>query len=92
MRCHQSEGPVIAASGVARLMLRRGLVAACSKHDRDLGLVMDIGMLVANMLTTADTRSWGTLPLSIDGARMMLKPVNMIFVWALMPTKTIICC
>lgn len=61
--------PLIVARGVARLALRRGTVAYLNDKDPSLGTLADFGMLVANACTQADTRSWRTLPASIDIAR-----------------------
>ncbi|MDP1835285.1 MAG: hypothetical protein Q8K75_05070 [Chlamydiales bacterium] len=66
--------PVIAARAAARLLVRRGIVACADNASPELGLVADIAMLVANINTRADTRSWGTLPLTIDGARYDVEP------------------
>lgn len=61
--------PVLAARGVARMALRRSVVAVASEHSPELGMIADIAMLVANCSSEADTRSWRTLPLTIDGLR-----------------------
>lgn len=61
--------PVIAARAVARYTLRRSAVACAQKQNRNLGDLADVGMLVANLNTKADTRSWGTLPATISLAR-----------------------
>lgn len=65
----QQELPVIVARGVARLLLRRGAVAYAQDQDPCLGAIVDIGFLIANANTEADTRAWSTLPSSIDVAR-----------------------
>ncbi|MBA3816251.1 MAG: hypothetical protein H0X29_06975 [Parachlamydiaceae bacterium] len=64
--------PVIVARGVARYLIRRTAVAQAQKHDPHLGALVDLGMLIANANTQADTRSWSTLPSSIDLARCIL--------------------
>jgi uncharacterized protein len=61
--------PLTVARGVARFALRRAAVAAANEKDPCLGTLVDMGMLVANACTQADTRSWATLPCSIDLAR-----------------------
>lgn len=66
--------PVIVARGVARFALRRALVGYAQRQDPTLGALSDIAMLIANASTQADTRSWTTLPSSIDLARYDLKP------------------
>lgn len=70
----KQELPVIAARGVARMLLRRGAVAYANKQDACLGALIDAGMLIANINTQADTRSWTTLPNTIDLARFDLLP------------------
>lgn len=70
----RQEMPVIAARGVARLLLRRTAVAYAQKQDPCLGAIVDIGMLIANANTEADTRSWTTLPNTIDLTRYDLTP------------------
>lgn len=66
--------PVIVARGVARFLIRRAAVGYARKQDSGLGAFVDIGMLIANLNTKADTRSWTTLPNTIDLARFDLKP------------------
>lgn len=66
--------PIIVARGVARLVLRRGTVAFLNEHDPFLGSLADMGMLVANACTQADTRSWRTLPSTIDLTRYDIPP------------------
>ncbi len=61
--------PLIAARAAARLVARRGVVAAAHEHSPELGLFTDLAMCVANSATCADTRSWGTLPLTLELAR-----------------------
>ncbi len=65
----QQKMPLIVARGIARFVLRRGTVAYLNKKDSCLGNVADLSMLVANTCTQADTRSWGTLPNTIDLTR-----------------------
>lgn len=62
----EQEIPVIAARGVARFILRRSAVAYAQRQDPCLGAIADIGMLIVNANTQADTRSWKTLPSTID--------------------------
>jgi tetratricopeptide (TPR) repeat protein len=66
--------PLIVARGVARFVIRRGAVGYANSQDPMLGAVVDIGMLIANANTKADTRSWSTLPYTIDLARFDLDP------------------
>lgn len=66
--------PVIVARGAARYLMRRGAVAYASEHDASLGGVVDLGMLLVNLNTKADTRSWNTLPEFIDIARFDVNP------------------
>jgi uncharacterized protein len=70
----EQEKPVIVARGVARYLLRRSTVACLQEQDPGLGALADIGMLIANANTQADTRSWSTLPSSIDLARYEVHP------------------
>lgn len=66
--------PIIVARGVARFAMRRSAVAYASKQDRNVGAIVDLAILIANAATKADTRSWGTLPSSIDMLRYDLAP------------------
>lgn len=66
--------PVIVARGAARYLLRRGAVGYVSDHDQTLGTVADLAMLLANLNTKADTRSWSTLPCTLDLAAYELEP------------------
>lgn len=68
------EKPIVVARGVARYLLRRSAVAYCHKRNENLGALVDLGMLIANINTKADTRSWSTLPCNIDIARCILLP------------------
>lgn len=61
--------PLIAARGAARILMRRATVGYCQQQDPLLGAFADMGMLVANAVSQADTRSWGTLPCRIDIGR-----------------------
>lgn len=61
--------PVVIARGVARLALRRGAVYAAQRQDPCFGQLLDLGMLIANAATRADTRSWSLLPERLDLAR-----------------------
>lgn len=65
----QQKMPIILARGAARYILRRGMIAYLNERDACLGAIADMGMLVSNACTRADTRSWGTLPSSIDLTR-----------------------
>lgn len=65
--------PVIVARGVARFLIRRAAVGCARNQDPGFGAFVDIGMLIANLNTKADTRSWTTLPNTIDLARFDLK-------------------
>lgn len=70
----EQKKPIIVARGVARHLLRRAAVAQAQKQDPHLGALVDLGMLIANANTKADTRSWSTLPSSIDLARCIVTP------------------
>lgn len=70
----EQKKPLIVARGVARFLIRRSAVACFQRQDPTLGALMDLGMLVANASTKADTRSWSTLPSSVDLARCSLSP------------------
>lgn len=70
----KQQAPLIAARGVARMIIRRATVGCAQEQNRDLGTLVDFGMLLANLNTKADTRSWSTLPASIDLARFSLPP------------------
>lgn len=72
----QQEIPVIAARGAARLLMRRGAVAYAQSKDPLLGVVFDMSMLIANIHTKADTRSWTTLPNTLDLTRYDLTAGN----------------
>ncbi len=66
--------PIIAARGAARILIRRATVGYMQERDPMLGAFADIGMLVINAATQADTRAWGTLPYRIDLARWETAP------------------
>lgn len=70
----QQKMPIIAARGVARFLIRRSAVAYAQKQNPSIGTLADIAVLIANAHTRADTRSWSTLPASIDLARFDLAP------------------
>ena len=70
----QQKLPLIAARGIARFLIRRSIVAYAQKQDPCLGMLTDIGMLIANAHTEADTRSWHMLPHTIDLARYDVIP------------------
>jgi hypothetical protein len=54
--------------------MRRAAVGCLQKKDPLLGTFADVGMFIANSITQADTRSWGTLPSRIDIARFDAAP------------------
>jgi hypothetical protein len=57
------EMPTLAAKAAARMLLRRGVVAATKREYQPLA---DVAMLISNLATEADTRSWASLPACID--------------------------
>lgn len=61
--------PIIVARGVARLAIRQGAVAYCNEKNPYLSAMANLGMTIANSCTQADTRTWSTLPNTIDVAR-----------------------
>ena len=63
--------PWTAARSAARLLIRRGLVASTKENYQPL---MDIAMLISNLATQADTRSWTLLPSCIDLYHLNLDP------------------
>jgi hypothetical protein len=65
------EMPWTAARAAARLLIRRGLVASTKEDYQPL---MDIAMLISNIATQADTRSWTMLPSCIDLYHLNLNP------------------
>jgi uncharacterized protein len=65
------EMPGIAARAAARLLLRRGAVAAVEEESQPL---MDIAMFISNAATRADTRTWAMLPSAIDLYHLNLEP------------------
>ena len=72
----QQQLPNIVARGVARTVLRTGTVACINQQNATLGSVASIGLLIANSCTQADTRSWTTLPNTIDLCRYDVPPGN----------------
>lgn len=66
--------PLIVARGVARFLLRRSAVAYAQQQDPCVGAIVDFGLFLINSNTQVDTRSWDTLPSSIDLARYTLPP------------------
>lgn len=70
----ESKMPVILARGAARMLLRREFVHCMNEQEPFLGAITDFGMLVANSMTSADTRSWSMLPMSIDVAYFQAEP------------------
>jgi hypothetical protein len=67
----EKELPLIATRAAARLLIRRAAVASVKKEAHQL---MDIGMLIANTVTQADTRSWNMLPATIELHHISLPP------------------
>lgn len=63
--------PWTAARAAARLLIRRGLVAASKEKVQPF---VDFAMLISNLATQPDTRSWTTLPSCIDLYHLDLKP------------------
>lgn len=61
--------PLLVAKGVARHLIRRSAVGYINERDEKMGQLADLGMWFANTQTRADTRSWTTLPASLDLAR-----------------------
>jgi len=70
------EMPFIATRAAARLLIRRAAVASVKKEAHEL---MDIGMLIANAVTKADTRSWNMLPAAIELHHLSLPPGQQTF-------------
>ncbi len=68
--------PNIAARGLARQMIRFAAVEAAARFDPLAGKITDIALLAANCQTKADTRSWTTLPQTLDLARIDTPPGN----------------
>lgn len=66
--------PVVIARGAARLAMRRGAVYVAQRQDPRIGQLVDLGMLILNSATGADTRSWNLLPERIDIARFDVEP------------------
>ncbi len=65
------EMPWTAARAAARILIRRGLVASTKDNYKPL---VDIAMLISNIATKADTRSWTMLPSCIDLYHLDLEP------------------
>jgi hypothetical protein len=65
------EMPWSAARAAARLLIRRGLVASTKEKAQPF---VDIAMLISNLATKADTRSWTMLPSCIDLYHLDLEP------------------
>ncbi|MDF2577286.1 MAG: hypothetical protein K0S74_770 [Chlamydiales bacterium] len=70
----EQQKPVIIARGVARFLIRRSLVGITNHQNNNGGALFDLAMLAANLATRADTRSWITLPYSLDLAKFDLEP------------------
>jgi hypothetical protein len=66
--------PIIVARSTARYLMRRAAIEAAKRQDCQLGSFVDMGMLIANLCTSADTRSWTTLPDRIDITRYDVEP------------------
>lgn len=66
------ELPLIEARSLARYLIRRSCIYAAQRQNADFGAILDLGCLVLNAMTEADTRSWCTLPSQIDLARFDL--------------------
>jgi uncharacterized protein len=67
----ENEMPLIAAKAAARLLIRRGIIASTQEHYQPL---VDAAVLIANVATRADTRSWASLPAQIDLYALDLAP------------------
>lgn len=70
----EEEMPTIVARGIARYLMRRSTIYIANEQDQDLGALIDLGCLIANAATDADTRSWCTLPSEFDIAKFELPP------------------
>lgn len=70
----QGKMPIIVARSAARYILRRAAVMEAQRRDPNMGVLCDIGMLIVNARTEADTRSWSLLPRQIELARADLEP------------------
>lgn len=66
--------PVIVARGAARFLIRRSVVSYVSEQNENAAPFVDIAMLLVNLATKADTRTWGSLPNRIDIARIDVAP------------------
>lgn len=65
---------VIATRAAARQLIRRAGVSYAYQKDHTLGLVADIGALITNLMTKADTRMWHTLPREMRLLRLEIPP------------------
>lgn len=65
--------PIIAARAAARYILRRACVMEAQRKDPNVGVFVDLGMLIVNARTEADTRSWSFLPRQIELSRIDLE-------------------
>lgn len=70
----QGKMPIILARGAARFILRRSAVAAAERQDPTFGMLCDMGMLIANAKTSADTRALSFLPRQYELARLDVEP------------------
>ncbi len=66
--------PYIAARAAARQLIRRAGTGYAYEKDKTVGTIVDIGMLIGNLMTSADTRMWNTLPQEISLFRKDLDP------------------
>ena len=67
----EKEMPLIASKAAARLLIRRGIVAGTKENYQPL---VDAAVLISNIVTQADTRSFASLPASIDLYALNLAP------------------
>ena len=68
--------PFIAAKGLAKMAMRRSIIAGLNEQSDQTYTQADVGMSIANSCFEADTRSWRTLPNSIDVARFDIPAGN----------------
>lgn len=67
--------PVIAARALARQIIRQGVARKyLSKDESATGVSSDFFLLLANINTRADVRSWAILPSSLECFRIDLEP------------------
>ncbi|MGK5594024.1 MAG: hypothetical protein ACSNEK_01530 [Parachlamydiaceae bacterium] len=66
--------PLIVSKAVARFLMRDAFVNYMNNQDSNLGSLTDLGVLLLNSYSKADTRSWNTLPMTIDAAFILLEP------------------